>query len=1040
MPIEKKNKAFFSDIAEPFRAAGVVMWLLLILWFSVSSVSGARRITEPIEITGNEVWTGEIVFDGDGEVDITGSLIISGAKITTTPQHRGGWASNAFWVMDGGSLTLNEGTFFDLSNISTDPIPTFAIQASEGASVTIDNAVLSGARAKNRGMGIIYIRDNSKLDIINGTVIRDNTKTNAQGPIIFVRDSDLTIRDSEISGNTSESVLPEEIFYHPPAGIIGFEGKENRAVITNSTFSGNSVLHGAVINIYAAESVSISGSTFSGNRQTSDLELLSAGAILARGGTVLNLGEGNVFENNSTKAGRQQDRFTTAGAILSIASELNITGNNRFAGNDAACGGAISAEESVITISGESLFSGNHAYSYGGAAAVKNGTLNIRGNSRFVENYATEGFGGAVWGEDAEISIENAAFTGNYFGGEDNYNGNGAAVGLNKGRLTIGGSSFTDHNAKTERFPWGQYERGEYLGGVVFGEKITMNILDGNTFSNNQADYGGVFFIFDSEFTFGENNLFDRNHARWVGGVACINDSEGTIGDGNRFTNNDSGYGGAIAVYYYHDKSSERYSYLTIGASEFLDNNSSSGGAIYDLTGDLLTLNGTVFERNKASKWEQGMGGAIWLHDLVITQINDARFIDNEASDLGGAIGILEKGSGHNYMADEDKIVSKPNVVIKKAVFRGNKTTMSEIGIAGGALYVGLGSYVKMGRVLIRDNYAEAGGGGIAARTFDPELACHGVLLRPRNGAVIFDNKADGAPAGMQDLFLMRNEIRHEISSSMFTGGVQLWTLDDTVSGKIKTYLSTFVPPDASDEVKHPPVSVVGTYGGTTVSGMEVFEADVIFENNEVHGAECTGTQCDYFDAGASGGAIGVDGVLEIGESGVSFDAVKTWEDEDDRHGIRPPASEFLNAVRLSSGGEVFDPVSFRFVTQKELDGVQTSFYSAESDPNVLYILGEKADGSLALRVEGLPEKDGGWQISESMPYYDGSISGDAASGFAIVNRWNGELPPTSTPTPTAAPTPEPTSVPTGSPDRDWFRLFEDMPELPQTGFPTGED
>ncbi|TWT90476.1 hypothetical protein Mal64_08660 [Pseudobythopirellula maris] len=102
--------------------------------------------------------------------------------------------------------------------------------------------------------------------------------------------------------------------------------------------------------------------------------------------------------------------------------------------------------------------------------------------------------------------------------------------------------------------------------------------------------------------------------------------------DGIEFTGGDRSSGGAISTNETRDID------LTISDSRFVDNESSSGGAIYHRARGSLQVLDTEFSGNSAS----GAGGAIYVDNasggVVDVSIEGSSFTDNSANSSGGAI------------------------------------------------------------------------------------------------------------------------------------------------------------------------------------------------------------------------------------------------------------------------------------------------------------------------------------------------------------------------------------------------------------------
>lgn len=471
----------------------IVLMLMLCLLRSIPVIA-ARTISEPITLSGNEVWNEDIIFDKSGEITLTGSLTISGAKISTTPEHKGGAVNEIFIVKQGGSLTLKD-CIYDLSNLHKSGAHPHAIYANDGGRVTIDGTEISGAQSYQRAPGLIYIFGNSELNIINGSVIKNNERALSNGAIIHIADSKLKIDDSEISDNTITAKDPEPLIYTPPAGIIGVYGEESEVEIRNSVFRDNSFNRGSVIcaenNYSGVRSISISGSTFYGNKQSASTDQPVSGAVLAVN-TKLILGDGNIFEKNTADISSSFES-KTSGAVLILNSEMIIEGNNRFIENIGSYAGAIYTEDSTSVIGNGNLFRENMGLN--GTLLLSGSAMEIRDENVFRGNYG-QGYGGAIFANNgSELTINRSAFI------ENNASYHGGAISQWGGKLTLNGTIFEKNEA------YGNSNQG--VGGAIaidgrnlvaynWGEytERTELVINGAVFTNNTAAYqGGALFI-----------------------------------------------------------------------------------------------------------------------------------------------------------------------------------------------------------------------------------------------------------------------------------------------------------------------------------------------------------------------------------------------------------------------------------------------------------------------------------------------------------------------------------------------------------------
>ncbi|MEM7403269.1 MAG: hypothetical protein AAF310_04580 [Myxococcota bacterium] len=157
---------------------------------------------------------------------------------------------------------------------------------------------------------------------------------------------------------------------------------------------------------------------------------------------------------------------------------------------------------------------------------------------------------------------------------------------------------------------------GIYVGADV--EKLRMKRL---TFENNHASFGGAFYASNCPQCFFDTCVFRYNKA--------IQQQE------------TAGVGGAIFVRNstsLNRKSEDRT--FSVAGGHFQHNEAATGGAIAAAKTDMFVL-GVEFRHNKSL----GEGGAIWLADGSVAQLERSWFINNQAGVHGGAISVSSQST-----------------------------------------------------------------------------------------------------------------------------------------------------------------------------------------------------------------------------------------------------------------------------------------------------------------------------------------------------------------------------------------------------------
>ena len=542
--------------------------------------------------TSNSTITGavgvESTYQG-GAVTISGAVnnvVLSGTFDNNSTTNNGG----AIAVLDGASVKIADGTIFS-SNHATNG-GAFLNQASN---VIIGNNVTFENNYSDNYAGA-FLNQRANLTIGDYVTFKNNI-SNKVGASGSHSGAALAIEDQGVSDSNTSVVIGDNALFESNqsgksgAGIYIYEsaGQINLKIGNNAKFINNTaVVNGGAMSVYGATGTNSSNS----NKGVS-------------------IGQNAYFEGNT--AGQ------SGGAIY--ATKWNGTGS-----------------DTTLNIGTNATYKGNSANVSGGAIYTAcDTTIN---NATFTENKvvsATANGGGAIFvdadSSNVAIEINNSVFEKNIVkqtGTTDPW-GNGGAIDLRKGDLTITGSTFTQNEAG--------------LGGALI-QRLNDNKLT----------------ISDS--------VFDGNTARAAGALAVY--KEASI-IGTDFTNNvatdDSDGGGAVFL--------GAESKATFKDVEFVGNTSGTrGGAIStraaaDANNEeaSLTLENVLFDSNIATT----TGGAIDNYLYTDSSIKNVTFKNNEAAQ-GGAI--------YNHGQPADKGGGTGVITIEAAQFIGNKAN-----VGGGAIY-----------------------------------------------------------------------------------------------------------------------------------------------------------------------------------------------------------------------------------------------------------------------------------------------------------------------------------------------------------------
>jgi len=390
---------------------------------------------------------------------------------------------------------------------------------------------------------------------------------------------------------------------------------------------------------------------------------------------------------------------------------------------------------------------------YGGAVYIDSGLVTFR-RCTFTGNgdpdyTASATWGGAIYGQYADIDLEDSLFEGNL----GHY---GAHVALwNGGKLEVRGGSFVDGVAN--------------YGGVVSYGTVWTDISDAR-FEGNAAYYqGGGLYAYDADRVTVDATTFTDNSVYTSGGGGGIYTN--TPGDlsitSSTFIDNVATYTYGAAVYTIYPTAltitdsvfegqqayasgGAVYGYILYGPTRientrFTDNTAQyyPGGALHlDYGTHTVTLQGLTFDRNVSGTH----GGALYVNDLV-ADLADLTFTDNQAGQSGGGARIDNSRSTRKAVTLR-RIDAADNTAggdggglsvgrLPGAVVEDFRVVSNRAGGAGGGLHLDDLGAVSATRVWAAGNQAVYGGGLYLAEvgvvppdSSDPVLALHNLLLQ----------------------------------------------------------------------------------------------------------------------------------------------------------------------------------------------------------------------------------------------------------------------------------------------------------------------
>lgn len=310
----------------------------------------------------------------------------------------------------------------------------------------------------------------------------------------------------------------------------------------------------------------------------------------------------------------------SAGTKLTLR---NLTlANGRSSGFEPSFGGCVYARQSVVDLI-DVTFTGCRAGN-GAALYVYGGALTIEG-STFTGNHASDG--GSIYAlQGGRVVIRNSTFAAN------TSTGDGGAIFMDNSPLEAYASLFEDNQAQGT-----QSQPNVGLGGAIYGNNPNATItIVGSQFRRNYAKLQGGALFADYNVTLQlQTSTFRNNRTGSQGGALGTWKAQVYVHSCTFADNVADGGGGAIL--------SGEATTMVVSASTFTGNSAGrDGGALYNYTGP-LTINDSLFEANRAGVDNRGdtRGGAIVSYRATMT-INASTFTGNQVvgrQGFGGAIG-----------------------------------------------------------------------------------------------------------------------------------------------------------------------------------------------------------------------------------------------------------------------------------------------------------------------------------------------------------------------------------------------------------------
>ena len=396
------------------------------------------------------------------------------------------------------------------------------------------------------------------------------------------------------------------------------------------------------------------------------------------GGAIYNY-LGNVNVNQYADFSQNEATDGDGGAIYNDSGEVLITASSAFYGNTATKGnGGAIYNTNEVTFKKRATFSENEAKSGGAVYGGDTSILEIGGDAEFFNNKATDGNGGALYGNRVGVS-GNATFKGNTA-----LNGDGGAIYTDKDATFDQSAEFISNKAKNGGAIYnlgeisiagaGTFTGNEATdgnGGAIYNKGTTFEITGGATFENNKAVDGGAIYNLVQNMVFSDVATFTNNTASASGGAIFNSPANGTITffGAVTFTGNESAQNGG-AIYNAEDTCVHFSS-----SGEFKDNKSTNGrgGAIYN-KGVITFESASYTFENNTDKY----GASDIYNDGEVYFTNDNTSVKLDAIDGNGTV-ELYAGSNVSFASS-----SGSDMVLKNRILVYQN---GELHINGGATF-----------------------------------------------------------------------------------------------------------------------------------------------------------------------------------------------------------------------------------------------------------------------------------------------------------------------------------------------------------------
>jgi len=500
----------------------------------------------------------DCVFDGVGSASAMGGAIslLPGVTLTLSGSEFTGnvAASGAAIAANQSTLTISD-TVFSGNNAtyggalyiaaSTVSLSTVRFEGNvgsvhggaayfdNGSSVDVEGAVFTDNEADTGYGGAVLVGVNTQYADIDGQYAGNLAVAGHGGALFIYSGASLQLSGSTITANEAYAGGGIGAMNAAQVDIAGATLGSNYAIyggawygssvtrvdVRDSTFLANTTYYGGgALYVYTGEDWSFVDNVFQENVAT-----YSAGGALAIGYAATLHMSGNQWSENRA--------YTYGGAwyVAGITTELTLT-DERFEDNAAPYGGGGAAylDLSPVVVASGLSFSGNQTEGSGGALLVDRSGLTVSG-IELSRNIALKEAGGGMafrWG--ADLSVQDATFTGNEAGDA----GGGLSV-RGAGLVTLLDVDAMGNSA-------------EQAGGGLYLRDLSTLSATRLRLWENTADYGGGLYLRGAEGSHLDTLIVQDNEATYGGGLCLVESGLATVLQGGLLANRASRDGAAV--------------------------------------------------------------------------------------------------------------------------------------------------------------------------------------------------------------------------------------------------------------------------------------------------------------------------------------------------------------------------------------------------------------------------------------------------------------------------------------------------------------